>query len=234
MKSILVVDDDRRLTSLIVTFLKTHSYNAVGVNSSDQARSELNETHFDAIIIDWMMPDESGIDFIKWIRSSTSHIKDIPAIMLTAIGELDKKIVGFDSGFDDYLTKPFENKELIARLRAIMKRSPRDRNHNLIKFGNCEFNIGSNELRRGLDIVYLSSTETDLLKTLCQRPNQPFSRADLSKKMSFQVSDRTIDVQITRLRKKIGDDTKNPTIIKTIRHIGYAICCNYPQFRIRG
>lgn len=226
MKNILVVDDDERLVFLIVEFLKTSGFKAIGATSANQARSKLYEFHFDAMIVDWMMPIESGIDFIKSIRESTTYIKNIPAIMLTAIDTLDEKIIGFESGFDDYITKPFENRELIARIQALIKRSSIENSNDILKFGNCEFNIKNDELKKDSELIYLSTTELSLLKTLSQRPNQPFSRADLSKKLSFQVSDRTIDVQITRLRKKIGDNTKNPTIIKTIRYIGYALYCN--------
>ena len=226
MKNILVVDDDERLVFLIVETLKTSGYNAVGVTSASQARSKLYELHFDAVIVDWMMPIESGIDFIKSIRESANYLKNIPAIMLTAVDSLDEKIIGFDSGFDDYITKPFETKELIARLQALIKRSLIGNTNDLLKFGNCEFNIKNDELKKDSELVYLSTTELTLLKTLCQRPNQPFSRSELAKKLSFQVSDRTIDVQITRLRKKIGDNNKNPTIIRTIRYIGYALYCD--------
>ncbi len=226
MKNILVVDDDERLVFLIVETLKTSGYNAVGVTSASQARSKLYELHFDAVIVDWMMPIESGIDFIKSIRESANYLKNIPAIMLTAVDSLDEKIIGFDSGFDDYITKPFETKELIARLQALIKRSLIGNTNDLLKFGNCEFNIKNDELKKDSELVYLSTTELTLLKTLCQRPNQPFSRSELAKKLSFQVSDRTIDVQITRLRKKIGDNNKTPTIIRTIRYIGYALYCD--------
>jgi two-component system phosphate regulon response regulator OmpR len=178
---------------------------------------------FDAMIVDWMMPNESGIEFIKSVRNSTSHIKNIPAIMLTAMDNIDNKIIGFDSGFDDYITKPFEERELIARLRALINRTQKDQKNKVIQFGDCEFNLETDVLLVNSKEVYLSTTELTLLKTLCQKPNHPFSRMELAKKLTFRVSDRTIDVQITRLRKKIGDNPKNPTIIKTIRYIGYSL-----------
>lgn len=223
MHTILVVDDDDRLLSLITELLRTSGFHAVGASSANKARVLLNESHFDAIIIDWMMPNESGIDLINSIRRDISHISKIPAIMLTAVDDIDRKIQGFEAGVDDYITKPFEGRELIVRLRALIKRTvPEDQNH-IMKFGDCEFDLRTDKLTRNNNIVYLSTTELSLLKTLCQRPNKPFSRVELAKKLAFQVSDRTIDVQITRLRKKIGDNPKAPAIIKTVRYIGYAL-----------
>lgn len=227
MRKILVIDDDERLAFLIEELLKQNGFNTESALSSSQARAMLNESHFDAVIVDWMMPNETGIDFIKSLRSSTSHLRNLPAIMLTAVDSMDGKITGFESGFDDYITKPFENRELVARLNALIKRSTYNESEiSVLRFGECQFNPITGELKRNSELVYLSTTEIDLLTTLCQRPNQPFSRIDLAKKLSFQVSDRTIDVQITRLRKKIGDNPKAPRIIKTIRHIGYALCCD--------
>ena len=223
MKNILVVDDDERLLSLITELLETSGFSATGATSASQARSKLRDMHFDAIIVDWMMPNESGVDLIKSIRNSASHIANIPVVMLTAIDDLDHKITGFESGADDYITKPFEGRELVVRLHALIKRASPEQSIGALKFGNCEFNTCTNELKCNGKDIYLSTTELSLLKTLCQRPNEPFSRTDLAKKLAFQVSDRTIDVQITRLRKKIGDNPKNPTIIKTIRYIGYAL-----------
>lgn len=223
MRSILVIDDDERLLSLITEILRIHGFDAVPAKSTSIARSLLSESNFDAMIVDWMLPHESGIEFIKSIRESASHIKNIPAIMLTAVDGIDNKVTGFESGFDDYITKPFEEMELIVRLNSLIKRTCKNDLMEIVKFGECSFNLKTGELKKSEEIISLSTTELALLKTLCQRPNQPFSRAELARKLSFQVSDRTIDVQITRLRKKIGDNTKNPTIIKTVRYVGYSI-----------
>lgn len=226
MRKILVVDDDERLLSLIISVLKINNFESYGVVSAAQARTKLNEEHFDLIIVDWMMPNESGIDLIKSLRNSPSHLKDIPAIMLTAVDDIDRKVEGFNSGFDDYITKPFETKDLVIRVNSLLRRTCNSQPISVLRFGNCEFNLNTSELRKDSEIVNLSTTELDLLKTLAMRPNKPFSRIELAKKLSFQVSDRTIDVQINRLRKKIGDDPKFPRIIKTIRYIGYALYIN--------
>lgn len=226
MRKILVIDDDERLLSLIVSVLKMSKFDVFGVTSAAQARTKLNEEHFDLIVVDWMMPNENGVQFIKSIRNSVSHLKNIPAIMLTAVDDIDKKVEGFESGFDDYITKPFETKDLVVRINSLLRRTSDVPQVSVLKFGNCEFNLINGELKKNSEIINLSTTELDLLKTLALRPNKPFSRLELAKKLSFQVSDRTIDVQINRLRKKIGDNPKSPTIVRTIRYIGYALYTN--------
>ena len=224
MHSILVIDDDERLLSLIVQLLKISGYDATPAKSAIEARNIISYQSFDAIIVDWMMPKESGIEFIKTLRSSASQSKNIPALMLTAMGDIDNKIEGFEAGFDDYLVKPFEERELLARLASLIRRNTiKEVDSPTITFGNCVFNLTTGEFLHENNPIYLTSTEIILLKTLCQKKNQPISREDLSQKLGFKVNDRTIDVQITRLRKKIGDNPKEPAIIQTIRHIGYSI-----------
>ncbi|MDR0695913.1 MAG: response regulator transcription factor [Holosporales bacterium] len=222
---ILIVDDDERLRSLMIDILKLHAYSAIGARSANEARSLLMTNNFDAIIVDWMMPHESGIDLIKSIRSSVSHVQNIPAIMLTAIDGRDNKVTGFDAGYDDYITKPFEACELIARLRSLIRRTKKKTAARIVKFGDCEFNMESGILLRNSKDVRLTTTELMLLKELCQRPNATCPRSELAKKFNFKVSDRTIDVQIARLRRKIGDTTKDQQIIRTVRYIGYTLHC---------
>lgn len=225
MDNILVIDDDERLLSLIVKILQKNGFVAKGVTSASIARMALQDEHFDVIIVDWMMPKESGIDFIKSVRTSDSSYQKIPAIMLTALDDIEHKLQGFENGYDDYLTKPFEERELVARINAITRRILQRKFAKCLKFGECEFDLSRKELKLSGQLVALSTTELGLLSVLAQRPNEPFSRMELAKKLSFQVSERTVDVQITRLRKKIGDNPKNPTLIKTIRYIGYTLCC---------
>lgn len=226
MHNILVVDDDERLLSLVMELLETNGFQVDGVTSASNARTKICQEHYDVMVVDWMMPRESGLDLIQSVRNSAMCQSKIPAIMLTALGDVDHKVQGFEAGFDDYLPKPFEARELISRINALIRRTAQADTIQILKFGNCEFNKITNELRRNKEPIVLSSTELNLLKTLSQKPNEPFSRIELAKKLSFQVADRTIDVQITRLRKKIGDNPKNPTIIKTIRNIGYVLCCD--------
>jgi two-component system phosphate regulon response regulator OmpR len=213
------------LLTLVVDLLKRENFEAIGVDSTEAGFDSLSSKSFDAIIIDWMMPIENGIDFIKRLRSSEVGFRNVPAMMLTALSDIDDKVIGFESGFDDYLTKPFDPKELLVRLQAMIRRSsiPQHNSGEVLKFGECEFNLETGVLTKGSQTVHLSDSEDTLLRTLCKRPNQPFTREELARKIGFMVSDRTIDVQITRMRKKIGDDPKNPRIIRTVRHVGYAI-----------
>ena len=229
MNNILVIDDDERLLSLVKELLETNGFHVTAVTSASTARLKICEEHYDVMIVDWMMPRESGLELIQSVRNSTSHQRRIPSIMLTALDDIDHKVQGFDAGCDDYLPKPFEARELILRIKALIRRTAQIVNIQVLKFGNCEFNKITNELIKNEQPTILSSTELNLLKTLSQRPNEPFSRVELAKNLSFQVADRTIDVQITRLRRKVGDDPKNPTIIKTIRNIGYVLCCDISE-----
>lgn len=222
---ILIIDDDERIVSLLIQILNnTESYNAIGACDASNARAILLEhnNNFDAMIVDCMMPNESGIEFIRSIRSGGN---EIPSILLTAIDTVDNKILGFEGGADDYLTKPFDERELMARLKRLIEKSKKKDiyNDNIVFFGNCEFNMNNAELTIDGVSIYLTSTEKSLLTSLCQKCGLPVAREDLAKKLGFIVSDRTIDVQITRLRRKIGDNPKNPTIIQTIRYIGYSI-----------
>jgi two-component system phosphate regulon response regulator OmpR len=224
MDSVLVVDDDLRLLELITDFLRISGFKAIGAESAARARSCLISEPFDCVVVDWMMPNESGLDFVKNIRLCSNHLHNIPIMMLTAVSDIDNKVEGIEVGADDYLTKPFDERELVVRLRSLIKRS-RVRNDDdcIVRFGEYRFNTKTCELYYRSEPVHLSTGEASLLGTLCLRPNQPFSREELAKGMMFNVSGRTIDVQITRLRTKIGDDARNPSIIKTVRHFGYMI-----------
>jgi two-component system phosphate regulon response regulator OmpR len=222
-RTILVIDDDERLLFLISALLQKNNFEVMTAKSAKEARSILSEESIDALVVDWMLPKETGVEFIKNIRGASHYLKNIPAIALTAVDGIDNKVTGFEAGFDDYVTKPFEEVELILRINALLKRTEIQNQDTIVEFGDCMFNLETEELIKGGEVVHLSSTEVALLKTLCLRPNQPIHRAELAKKLSFQVSDRTIDVQIARLRKKIGDESKNNPIIKTVRHVGYSI-----------
>jgi two-component system phosphate regulon response regulator OmpR len=224
MQNILVIDDDERLLALLVQLLGLSQYFVKGARSAKEARAALSCMKFDAIIVDWMMPNESGIEFVNILKESTSIYSHIPTIMLTAMDNIENKLEGFNAGFDDYITKPFDERELLARLHALLKRNKvHANNEEIINFGDCSFNLITGELTKSSMDIYLTSSEQILLRALCQNPNHPFSRDDLAHKLGFIVNKRTVDVQITRLRKKIGDNPKAPTIIQTARHIGYLI-----------
>lgn len=221
---ILVVDDDRRLRELLVQFLKEHDFKLSSAANAAEARALIATHTTDLIILDIMMPGESGLQLTESLRKSNPTI---PILFLTAKDTLDDKIKGLDHGADDYMTKPFEPEELLARIRAILRRStsdtpPLDRDE--IRLGNYIFYPYLGTMECEGESVFLSSTEIILLKTLSQDPRQPFSREELAQRIGHRVSERSVDVQITRLRRKIADDSRQPRYIQTVRHIGYTLC----------
>lgn len=217
---ILVVDDDSRLRDLLQRFLSDHGFSVETANNTSKARTQLNSQGFDAIVLDVMMPGETGMEFAK----TCTQTYNIPILMLTACHELNDKIAAFDLGVDDYLTKPFEPMELLVRLRSILKRAQKPTAMPIFKFGDFSFSPQTGELSKGNESVHLSFTEVILLKKLAQTPHTPLSRDALAQCMGHQVDPRTVDVQIARLRKKLQDDPRHPRVIQTIRHVGYSLC----------
>ena len=220
LPNLLVVDDDQRLRSLLVQFLTSHDLRVQAASNAAEARSYLASQSFDALIVDIMMPGESGLELTQSLRKND----DVPILLLTARDQLHDKLSGFDSGADDYLTKPFEPAELLARIKVLLRRKQDKPAVQFVSFGDYRFYLQTGQLRHNQETVHLTSTELILLKTLAQNPRQPFSREELAQRMGHRVSERTVDVQITRLRKKIGDDPRQPRTLQTIRHIGYALC----------
>jgi two-component system phosphate regulon response regulator OmpR len=225
---VLVVDDDKRLRELLGTFLKTHYTIYLAANSA-QARAHLASYPIDMMIVDVMMPGEDGLSLVKSLRDK-GGFQDLPILMLSAKDTAQDRIKGLDQGADDYLIKPFEPDELLARIRSLLRRTKpqpqEDEAAQLFSLGQFSFCAQSCSLIQGDSSLSLSSTEALLLKTLCQAPFHPFSREQLAQRIGHTISERSIDVQITRLRKKLGDDPKNPQLIRTIRHVGYAL---YPK-----
>lgn len=218
---LLVVDDDRRLRDLLVEFLTGEKFRVQAAASAAEARAHLACHVFDLIVMDVMMPGEDGLQLTKSIRQSNQ----IPILMLTARDQLEDRIDGLNLGADDYLTKPFEPRELLARIHAILRRfAPEPNNLDQINLGQYKFDTSVGKLTHEGNIVHLSSTELILLRTLAQMPRQPFARDDLAQRIGHRVSERTVDVQITRLRRRINDDPRQPKYLQTIRHIGYALC----------
>ncbi len=226
MPLVLVVDDDLRLRELLSRFLNDYNYRVQTAANAAQARAQLASQQFDMMILDIMMPLETGTQLLASLRSSQSLYKQLPVILLTAQDGLDEKIQGLVSGADDYLTKPFEPKELIARIEAVLRRTKVDRVAGSdLNFGDYLFNVERAALYKNLVEIRLTSTEQMVLKILAQHPNQPFSRTDLAHRVGFVISDRSIDVQINRLRCKLGDGAGK--YLKTIRHVGYALCPDF-------
>lgn len=219
---ILVVDDDTRLRNLLQRFLREQGYAVSIAKDAPEARMFLNQYKFDLLILDVMMPGESGFEFLNTLRQENN----VPVIMLTAMGETADRINGLERGADDYLPKPFEPKELILRLKNILKRAPKD-NTDLnvsLNLGQCHYDIAKKELttKQG-SIVHITPVEQMLLHILSQKPGQIFTREKLAGILGAGQSARSIDVQITRLRKKIEKDSKNPRYLQTVRGKGYML-----------
>ncbi len=219
---ILVVDDDTRLRNLLRRFLQEQNFAVSVAKDAAEARMFIDEYKFDLLIVDVMMPNESGIEFLTALRKENN----VPVIMLTAMGEPDDRISGLEAGADDYLPKPFEPKELVLRIKNILKRAPKNtENKDLpLNLGLCLYDAVKKELtnKQG-DIIHITPVEQMLLSVLSQKPGQIFTREKLAEILGAGQSPRSIDVQITRLRKKIEKDSKNPRYLQTIRGKGYML-----------
>ena len=219
---ILVVDDDTRLRNLLRRFLQEQNFAVSVAKDAAEARMFIDEYKFDLLIVDVMMPNESGIEFLTALRKENN----VPVIMLTAMGEPDDRISGLEAGADDYLPKPFEPKELVLRIKNILKRAPKNtENKDLpLNLGLCLYDAVKKELtnKQG-EIIHITPVEQMLLNVLSQKPGQIFTREKLAEILGAAQSPRSIDVQITRLRKKIEKDSKNPRYLQTIRGKGYML-----------
>lgn len=219
---ILVVDDDTRLRNLLRRFLQEQNFATSVAKDAAEARMFIDEYKFDLLIVDVMMPNESGIEFLTALRKENN----VPVIMLTAMGEPDDRISGLEAGADDYLPKPFEPKELVLRIKNILKRTPQNtENKDMpLNLGLCLYDAVKKELtnKQG-EIIHITPVEQMLLSVLSQKPGQIFTREKLAEILGAGQSPRSIDVQITRLRKKIEKDSKNPRYLQTIRGKGYML-----------
>lgn len=216
---VLVVDDDDRIRTLLKRYLSDNGFRTSTASSAEQARKLMNSVDFDLLILDVMMPGESGFDLTKSVRAA-SHV---PILLLTARGLPEDRIAGLEHGADDYLSKPFEPRELLLRVNALLRRSqPAALNRQELTFGECTFSVGRGELRRKGEIVKLTSGEAALLKALAQKPGEPISRQALAEQTSTAM-ERSIDVQVTRIRKKIEEDPRAPIYLQTVRGVGYVL-----------
>ena len=215
---LLVVDDDRRIRELLQKYLIEHGYHVTTASDVQEARKRMTRFDFDLLIVDIMMPGEDGLTLTKQLRTKT----DVPILVLTARGEPEDRIAGFESGADDYLAKPFEPRELLLRVASILRRvgGPLPTLTGL-SLGRLYFDLKRNELRDGNKAVRLTSAETSLLKIFSTKPGQIISRYDLCDRLG--VSNRTVDVQVTRLRRKIEDDPKTPRYLQTVWGEGYVL-----------
>jgi two-component system phosphate regulon response regulator OmpR len=216
---LLVVDDDTRLRELLRRYLTEQGFRVTVAENTAAARAKLASIEFDLIVLDLMMPGESGLDFAADLRRQST----VPILMLTAMGEPEDRILGLERGADDYLPKPFEPRELLARIRTVLRRAPQARTPALpraIRFGDCIFEIERQFLTRSGVPIRLTSTEAGLLRALALAAGTPLSREQLSE--STEQS-RTVDVQVTRLRRKIETDPKFPRYLQTVRGKGYVL-----------
>lgn len=225
MADLLVVDDDSRIRKLLVEFLEKEGHDVKGASNAAEARSVLATTPIDVIILDIMMPGEDGVTMTENLRE---HGQNVGILLLTARDTIDDRIRGLYSGADDYLTKPFDPKELLARIHAIMRRKdqPKTTEPRPIRLGTMTFDLTRGILKHGHEDIFLTSSELNLLKFLAQSPRKPFTREELAQRIGHKVSERSVDVQIVRLRRKLHDDPRKPKYLQTVRHIGYGL---YPD-----
>lgn len=240
---VLIVDDDKRLRELIGRYLTEQGFRVTLAVDAAEARAKLASISFDLLVLDIMMPGETGLDLTRDLRRESG----VPILLLTAMGEVQDRITGLESGADDYLAKPFEPKELTLRIHAILKRAnaqrPMQAAAGTVRFGAYAFEIERRRLYKSGEIVHLTEGESDLLLLLARRAGEAVSRDDLSGRTaeaggeeaeagldsagegnaSEAGASRLIDVQMTRLRRKIEDDPRFPRYLQTVRGIGYVL-----------
>ncbi len=215
---LLLVDDDDRIRSLLKRFLTLRGFRVTAAPDAAAARRYLQGLEFDLLVLDVMMPGEDGFSLAQWVRGHG----EAPILLLTARGEAEDRIRGLALGADDYLAKPFEPEELALRIAAILRRRPRSNRRAEMCFGPCRFDPVRGELRRDGALVRLTESEVHLLRLLAARPGEVLAREELAH-ASGAALERSIDVQITRLRRKVEDDAKAPIYIQTVRGVGYKL-----------
>lgn len=226
LSQILVIDDDTRLRNLLGKFLEDNGFLVSLAKDTDEAKNFLKTKIFDLLIVDVMLPNESGVDFTNNFRISSN----IPIIMLTARGEPDDRIKGLEAGADDYMPKPFEPKELLLRINNVLKRNKKLSNDNILEkennksvsFGEFKFNIIDLRLKKNDIFLHITDSEAKILKILAENQGSPITRSKLSE-MLGGVDERSIDVSITRLRRKIENNPKQPYYLQTVRNFGYIL-----------
>ena len=220
---ILVVDDDDRLRALLQKFLQENQFMVTAASNAAEARRLLAWFAFDLIVLDVMMPGESGLDLLASLPDERKE----SVLMLSAMGEAGDRIKGLEHGAEDYLVKPFEPKELVLRIKTILRRTAaKPEKLRAIAFGDYHFDLVTSQLKRGDETVALTSSEMGMLKLLAEHSGAPVSREELSKLMPGVGSERAVDVQITRLRKKIEESEGKPVHLQTVRGAGYVLYGN--------
>ncbi|MCW6507042.1 response regulator transcription factor [Lichenifustis flavocetrariae] len=221
---LLLVDDDRRIRELLARFVAKDGYRVTLASNADEAKSHLKHFAFDLIVLDAMMPGQNGFDFATELRRSS----DVPILMLTARADADDRVRGFEAGADDYLTKPYEPRELLLRIASILRRSvPRvaKTDQPMVHFGDFSFQVDRGELRQDDTLVRITERERDILAVLAAARGETVSRETLAGSAG-PANERTIDVQINRLRRKIEADPAEPVHLQTVRGVGYRLVVN--------
>lgn len=217
---LLVVDDDERLRALLTRYLSTNGFRVSAAAQAADARALMKSIAFDCLILDVMMPGESGLELAKSVRSQSR----IPILMLTARGDAADRIAGLELGADDYLPKPFEPRELLLRINALLRRATpvMESASRPVRMGEALYDPAASRLTRGGKPVKLTSSEAALLQLFAANAGHPFSRSDLCTRLGVAL-ERSIDVQVTRLRRKIEEDPKLPLYLQTVRGVGYVL-----------
>lgn len=223
---LLIVDDDERIRTLLQKFLMRNGFLVTAARDAAHARRILAGLDFDLIVLDVMMPGEDGLSLTQSLRETMQT----PIMLLTAKGETGNRIEGLEAGADDYLAKPFEPKELLLRINAILRRMPdtsaQDAAPKVLSLGPIRYDLERGEMWQGDDLVRLTATEVQLMKIFAAQPGAPLSRAKLVEELGRdrgQAQERAVDVQITRLRRKIEDNPKQPRYLQTVRGAGYML-----------
>jgi two-component system phosphate regulon response regulator OmpR len=221
---LLLIDDDLRLTDMVGGYLRQHGFEVDSAGSLAAGREKLKQGSYDALLLDLMLPDGDGLDFTRELRGQP-RTRRLPLLMLTARGEPMDRIVGLEIGADDYLPKPFEPRELLARVKALLRRAaPEPGDDEVLTFGRLEVDLGARQARLAGQVCDLTSHQFELLTVLAKAPGRVLSRdqiMDALKGHPLEAFDRSIDVHISRIRAVIEDDPKAPKRVLTVRGAGY-------------
>src|SRR6201991_3302837 len=217
---LLVVDDDTRIRNLLKQYLTENGFRVTVAGNAGEARRQLDGLDFDLLVLDVMMPGETGVDLTKALRAE----KNVPILMLTALSETDSRITGLEAGADDYLPKPFDPRELVLRINNILRRNANGDAPKIeqIMFGPYTFSLTRKELKKAAEVIRLTDREQEIMLLFARRAGDTIPRHELIGN-DTEVGERTIDVQINRLRRKIEDDPANPVWLQTVRGIGYRL-----------
>jgi two-component system phosphate regulon response regulator OmpR len=218
---ILVIDDDQRLRLLLKQFLEKNGFRVSDAEDTDQAKKIMKSLIFDLLVIDIMMPGQNGLEFLKEVRLKNN----VPALMLSAMSALEDRLDGLEFGADDYMTKPFEPRELLLRIQNILKRfTPNiSRNNENTRFGPFLFNQNSLNLYKDGISVHLTTSEQKLLNCFALSPNKALSRDDINNLLGGNMEIRSIDVAIVRIRRKLEQDQRYPIYLQTVRGVGWML-----------